>query len=88
MLLLLTGHTHIYSKLFIASCLSTLISVYQGFPGGSAIKNSPASTGDVGSIPGSGRCPGKGNGNSLLPGKSHGQETGRLQPMGLQKSWR
>ena len=29
------------------------------------IKNLPASAGDVGSIPGSGRCPGGGNGNPL-----------------------
>ena len=32
---------------------------------GSVIKNPPASTGDAGSIPGSGRSPGEGNGNSL-----------------------
>ena len=36
-----------------------------GFPGGSAVKNLPANTGDWGSIPGSGRYPGEGNGNSL-----------------------
>ena len=35
------------------------------FPGGSAIKNPPANAGDVGSIPGSGRSPGEGDGNSL-----------------------
>ena len=29
------------------------------------VKNPPASEGDVGSIPGSGRSPGEGNGNSL-----------------------
>ena len=29
------------------------------------IKNPPANAEDVGSIPGSGRCPGGGNGNSL-----------------------
>jgi len=27
------------------------------------VKNPPANAGDAGSIPGSGRCPGKGNGN-------------------------
>ena len=37
----------------------------QGFPGGSSVKNLPANTGDVGSIPGLGRLPGEGNGNSL-----------------------
>ena len=41
---------------------STLL---MGFPGGSAVKNLPANTGDWGSIPGSGRYPGEGNGNSL-----------------------
>ena len=35
------------------------------FPGGSVIKNPPASSGDSDSIPGSGRSPGKGNGNPL-----------------------
>ena len=30
------------------------------------VKNSPASTGDLGSTPGSGRSPGEGNGNPLL----------------------
>ena len=29
------------------------------------VKNSPANAGDVGSIPGSGRSPGEGNGNLL-----------------------
>ena len=29
------------------------------------VKNPPANAGDVGSIPGSGRSPGKGNGNQL-----------------------
>ena len=36
-----------------------------GFPGGSVIKNPPANAGDVGSIPGLGRCPGEGNGTPL-----------------------
>ena len=37
-----------------------------GFPGGSAVKNPCAragDTGDLGSVPGSGRSPGEGNGN-------------------------
>ena len=34
------------------------------FPGGSVVKNPPANTGDAGSIPGLGRSPGEGNGNS------------------------
>ena len=36
-----------------------------GFPGGSVVKNLPASVGDTNSIPVSGRYPGEGNGNSL-----------------------
>ena len=36
-----------------------------GFPGGSAVKNPPANAGDEGSIPGSGRSLGEGNGNPL-----------------------
>ena len=34
-------------------------------PGGSVEKNPPANAGDMGSIPGSGRSPGKGNGNPI-----------------------
>ena len=39
-----------------------------GFPGGTVVKNSPANAGDIrdmGSIPGSRRYPGVGNGNPL-----------------------
>ena len=36
-----------------------------GFPGGSEVKASASNAGDLGSIPGSGRCPGEGNGNPL-----------------------
>ena len=39
--------------------------VAEGFPGGSVVKNPPASTGDTGSMPGSGRSPGEGSGNPL-----------------------
>ena len=39
--------------------------VYMGFPGGALVKNPPANAGDPGSIPGSRRSPGEGNGNSL-----------------------
>ena len=35
------------------------------FPCSSVVKNPPANAGDVGSIPGSGRFPGEGNGNPL-----------------------
>ena len=37
----------------------------KGFPGGSAVENPPANAGDAGSIPGSGKFPGEGNGNPL-----------------------
>ena len=43
-----------------------------GFPGGSG-KESACSAGDLASIPGSGRCPGGGNGTySSVLGESHG----------------
>ena len=41
---------------------------HTGFPGGPVVKNPPAhagDAGDLGSIPGSGRSPGGGNGNAL-----------------------
>ena len=47
-------------------------------PGGSVVKNPPASAGHAGSIPGLERSPGAGNGKPtpvLLPGKSHGQRS-------------
>ena len=49
-----------------------------GFPGGSVVKNLPTNVGDVGSIPGSGRSSGGGNGNPtpvFLSGESHGQRS-------------
>ena len=36
-----------------------------GFPGGSEVKASACNAGDLGSIPGSGKSPGEGNGNPL-----------------------
>ena len=36
-----------------------------GFPGGSAVRNTPANAGDMGSIPGLGRSPEEGKGDSL-----------------------
>ena len=41
------------------------IQKYLGFPGGSEVKVSASNAGDPGSIPGSGRSPGEGNGNPL-----------------------
>ena len=41
------------------------ITNHWGFPGGSVVKNPLANAGDMGLIPGSGTCPGGGNGNPL-----------------------
>ena len=47
-----------------------------GFSGGSMVNNPPANVGDEGSIPGSGKSPGEGNGNLVfLPGKPYGQRS-------------
>ena len=49
-----------------------------GFPGGSEGKTSVCDVGDPSLIPGSGRCPGEGNGSPIpifLPGESHGQRS-------------
>ena len=47
--------------------------------GSSVVKNLLANVGDLGSISGSGRSPGEGNGNpppsASLPGDSHGQRS-------------
>ena len=58
------------------------------FPGGSDSKASAYNVGDPGSIPGSGRSPGEGNGNplSILAWKIPWTEKpGRLQSMGSQR---
>ena len=63
---------------------SVLISLYYR-PGGSEGKASACNAGDRGSIPGSGRSPGEGNGNhsSTLACKiPWTAEPGRLQSMG------
>ena len=45
-----------------------------GYPGGSDSKASARNARDPGSIPGSGKSPGEGNGTPVfLPGKSYGQ---------------
>ena len=59
------------------------------FPGGSVVKNLPASAEDSGSIPGLERSPGKGNDNSLqysCLGNPMDKEPGGLQFMGSRKS--
>ena len=67
-----------------------MLSSCWGFWGGSVLKNPPANARDVGSMPGSGRSPGWGNGNwlqySCLSRKiTWTEEPGRLQSMGLQR---
>ena len=65
------------------------LSPLRGFPGSSVVKNPPASVGDMGLIPGSGRSPGGGDVNPLhssilawrIPWT---EEPGRLLSMGLQ----
>ena len=41
------------------------LELFLGFPGSSVVKNLPANVGEVGYIPGMGRSPGEGNGNTL-----------------------
>ena len=41
------------------------LQMVRGFPGGSEVKASAWNAGDLGSIPGSGKSPGEGNGNPL-----------------------
>ena len=62
---------------------------WEGFPGGSAVKNPPANAGDVGSIPGLGRPLEKETAthSSILVWRiQRTEEPGRLQSMGSQKS--
>ena len=61
----------------------------KGFPCGSEVKDLPANAEDVGLILGSGRFPGKGNGNPLQDsclGNPWKKEPGGLQFMETQKS--
>ena len=59
------------------------------FPGGSGVKNPPASAGDASLTPGSGRSPGEGNGNPLQYSSQEipwTEEPGGLQSVKLQKN--
>ena len=63
----LTVEQQVYMYLWLSS-LILVIRLQLGFPGGSVVvkkKSPPASAGDVGLIPGSGKSPGGGNGNPL-----------------------
>ena len=67
---------------------STLKSMNGVCPGGSLMNNLPASAGDVCLIPGSGRSPGRGNGNSLqYSWESHEQRSQWATVHGVAKSW-
>ena len=57
----------------------------RGFPGGSEVKASASNAGDLGSIPGSGRSPGEGNGNPLAWRIPWAEEPGGLQSTGSQR---
>ena len=62
--------------------------VITGFPSGSHSEESVCNAADLGSIPGSGRSPGEGNGNPLQYScleNSRTEESGRLQSMGSQR---
>ena len=58
------------------------------FPGGTIVKNPASNAGDMGSISGSGRSPGVGNGNPLQYSCLGNPltEPGRLQSMGHKES--
>ena len=61
-----------------STCLRIRVWVSRGFPSGSDGKESTCSEGDLGSIPGLGRSPGKGNGLPIpvfLPGEFHEQRS-------------
>ena len=61
-----------------------------GFPGGSLVKNLPASAGDEGLIPRLGRSPGEGNGNPLqysCLGNLMDRGAWRATVHGVAKSW-
>ena len=67
-----------------------MLSVWLGFPGGSVVKNLSASAGDAGSMPGSERCPGVGNGNPLqypCLGNPKDREAWWAIVRGIAKSW-
>ena len=61
----------------------------RGFPGGSDGKESACSAGDLGSIPGSGRSPGAGNGYALQYScleNPRTEEPGEHSPWGCKES--
>ena len=67
-----------------------MLDTFGSFPGGSDAKESARNVGDPGLIPGLGRSPGEGNGNSApvsLPGKLHEQRSlAGYSPWGCKES--
>ena len=57
-----------------------------GLPGGSDGKESACNVGDPGSIPGSGRSPGEGNGNPLQYSRLENPMDRRARAVGLQRT--
>ena len=67
-----------------------MIEAYLGFPGDPAVKIPPVHAGDTGSIPGSRRPPGEGNGNPLQYSCLENPMDGgawRAAVRGVTKSW-
>ena len=65
---------------------ASYMGIWVFFPGGTAVKNLPASAGDAGSIPGSGSFPAEGNGNPLQYSWLGNAMDSRSQFTGLQMS--
>ena len=62
----------------------------ESFPGGSGGKESACNLGDLGLIPGLGRCPGGGHGHPLQYScleNSMDKGAWRLRSMGVEKNW-
>ena len=75
-----TFNTFYLHRISLYQAFTCLFIVFLGFPGGSEVKASACSAGDLGLIPGSGRSPGERNGNPLQY-----SWLGGLQSMGSQR---
>ena len=81
--------TRVFPALKIVPGLIRPKYIFEGFPHSSVSKESACSAGDPGSIPGSGRSPGEGNGNPLQFSCLENpwiEEPSRLQSMGSQET--
>ena len=86
--ILLQDNFFAFEKITYKAYKSVYDSLLRGFPGGSYGKESAWNEGDPGSIPGWGRSPGEGHGNSLQYScldNSMTEESGKLQSMVLQR---